>query len=74
MVILIQEKSVDLGLKQDMPKKTPFLTKEIQILFILVEHRARLLHDIWELPKAPNRNRQSVGTAVLTRYSWTVAP
>lgn len=61
-LILVQKERVskDLKLEQNMPKLAPWLLKEIQFLFDMIERRAKLLQTLGILYKAPDKHMVAV--------------
>jgi hypothetical protein len=67
-VVLIQKQRVskDLKLEENMPKLAPWLMKEVQLLFDMIERRAKLLQTLGILYKAPDKRM----VAVLGDDTW----
>lgn len=76
-VILVQQKRVakDLELEERMPKLAPWLSKEIQMLFDMIERRAKLMQTLGILPQAPNRTQISfMGDQTWSKLIETLDP
>lgn len=69
-IILVQKDRVekDLALEKNMPKTMSSLTKEISILFDLIERREKIMQDSGEAPRAPTKHM--VGVGVISGGSW----
>lgn len=70
-VILMQKERVskDLKLEKQMPKLAPWLTREIQLLFDMIERRAKLLQTLGVHPTAPQKHQHTV--AVFGDGTWS---